>query len=71
MVGKGIGGRGLIKRRFFHYNLACYDCQLGDIDSAKGRLRRGFEIDSNFRRIALEDVDLEPLWEMLSAELKG
>jgi len=24
----------------FHYNLACYECQLGNLDEAKGRLKR-------------------------------
>jgi Tfp pilus assembly protein PilF len=54
----------------FHYNLACYECQLGDIDGAKERLRRTFEIDADFREIALEDADLKPLWELLSLELR-
>src|SRR4051812_13447381 len=55
----------------FHYNLACYECQLGDIETAKERLRRAFEIDPDFRCIAVEDSDLEPLWRTLSAEFSG
>jgi hypothetical protein len=53
------------------YNLACYECQLGDTDGAKMRLRRAIEIDLAFRSIALEDEDLEPLWETLSVESGG
>ena len=36
-----------------YYNLACYDCQLGQIDSAKQYLKQAFRIDSNWRLEAL------------------
>ena len=29
------------------YNLACYHCQLGEIENAKRYLKRAFEIDLN------------------------
>jgi predicted Zn-dependent protease len=45
-----------------HYNLACYECQLGDLDAAKLRLKTAFKLDSALRLQALEDADLEPLW---------
>ena len=47
------------------FNLACYYCQLGDLETAKDHLSRAFEIDSNWRMAALEDRDLEPLWSTL------
>jgi hypothetical protein len=28
----------------FHYNLACYECQLGSLEEAKCRLKRAFEL---------------------------
>ena len=47
------------------YNLACYFCQMGDIQNARNYLRKAFEIDLNWRIAALEDEDLKPLWESL------
>ena len=49
----------------FHYNLACYECQLGDLGLAKARLKRAFELEQGFRALALDDEDLRPLWESL------
>jgi len=46
----------------FHYNLSCYDCQLGELDAAKVRLERAFELDVGLRSVALDDEDLRPLW---------
>jgi tetratricopeptide (TPR) repeat protein len=48
------------------FNLACYYCQLGDLDAAKEYLKHAFAIDPNWRRAALDDQDLEPLWNFLS-----
>lgn len=45
-----------------HYNLACYECQLRHLESAKARLRSAFELDAKLRLQALEDSDFEPLW---------
>jgi hypothetical protein len=47
------------------YNLACYFCQTGDIETAKNYLKKAFEIDLNWRMAALEDEDLKPLWASL------
>jgi Tfp pilus assembly protein PilF len=47
------------------YNLACYFCQTGHIQKAKNYLKKAFEIDLNWRRAALEDEDLKPLWDSL------
>ncbi|MEA3208542.1 MAG: hypothetical protein QOE70_1599 [Chthoniobacter sp.] len=48
-----------------HFNLAAYECQLGNLDEATARLRRAFELDPKYRLMALEDEDLEPLWASL------
>jgi tetratricopeptide (TPR) repeat protein len=45
-----------------HYNLACYECQLGNLDGAKKHLVRATKADSKFKAMALDDKDLEPLW---------
>jgi Flp pilus assembly protein TadD len=50
------------------YNLACYSCQLGDLDAARHWLRHAFAIETSDRQrqlrreMALQDVDLQPLW---------
>ena len=49
-----------------HYNLACYECQLGDVEVAKGRLRHAFKLDANLRLRALDDEDLKPLWDSIT-----
>lgn len=51
------------------FNLGCYFCQFGDLETAKEHLRRAFEIDANWRVAALEDPDLEPLWSTLRLQI--
>jgi tetratricopeptide (TPR) repeat protein len=46
----------------FHYNLACYECQLGNVEEAKCRLKRAFELDPRYRLKALDEEDLESVW---------
>jgi tetratricopeptide (TPR) repeat protein len=53
------------KEAIIKYNLACYECQLGNVEAAKNYLRQVFEIDANWRLKALDDQDLQPLWESL------
>lgn len=48
-----------------HYNLACYECQLGELEVAKARLRHAFKLDAHLRTLALDDEDLKPLWDSL------
>jgi tetratricopeptide (TPR) repeat protein len=55
------------KQAVIKYNLACYFCQLGDLETAKNYLKRAFEIAPSWRIAALDDKDLEPLWETLGA----
>ncbi len=51
-----------------HYNLACYDCQLGAMDAAKDHLKRAFQLGPKWRAMALDDPDLQPLWNALKSE---
>ena len=46
-------------------NVACYACQLRDFDGSKERLAEAFKIDLGWRILALEDEDLQPLWDSL------
>jgi len=41
------------------YNLACYCCQLGEIENAKHYLKKAFDIDLTWRVRALDDEDLD------------
>jgi predicted Zn-dependent protease len=55
----------LSKQAVFHFNLACYECQLGNLEEAKRRLARAFALDAGYRLRALDDEDLQPLWAVL------
>ena len=47
------------------YNLACYECQLGQPAAARQWLKTAFRIGNlkQIRGMALADRDLEPLWD--------
>lgn len=47
------------------YNLACYDCQLGNMDSAMMYLERAIQMSSHVKAMALDDEDLKALWDRL------
>jgi hypothetical protein len=53
------------KEGIIKYNLACYSCQTGDIETAKNYLKKAFEIDSSWRLDVLNDEDLKPVWDAL------
>ncbi len=53
------------KEPIIHYNLGCYSCQLGDLESAKDHLKRAFALEPQCRAMALDDSDLRPLWDSL------
>jgi len=42
----------------FHYNMACYEAQLGNAESARGYLQRAIEMDGEFKDLAKTDPDL-------------
>ena len=50
------------KEAVIKYNLACYECVAGNLETAKKYLQKCFEIDSDWKVQALEDEDLQPLW---------
>ena len=46
------------------YNLACYACQLGRLEDSRELLLRALKIGGGaYKRRALEDGDLQPLWD--------
>lgn len=45
-----------------NYNLACYECQLGNLSAAKQYLINATKADQKLKLMALDDPDLEPLW---------
>jgi predicted Zn-dependent protease len=49
----------------YHYNLACYECRLGNHDLARAHLDKSFALDKKFRDFAKTDTDLTPLREGL------
>ena len=51
-----------------HYNLGCYENQVGNLSAAKAHLKRAFELQSKCREMALDDPDLEPLWAWMSRD---
>ena len=55
----------LEKEAAFHFMLAGYQCQLGDLDGAKLRLGRAFRLNKGLRAKALDEPDLAPLWDSL------
>jgi len=57
------------KEPIIPYNLACYACQMQQLDLARVWLKRALVIGGKekIRRMALEDPDLAPLW----SEIRG
>jgi tetratricopeptide (TPR) repeat protein len=54
------------KAAVFQYNLACYECQLGEVEVANSRLKHAFKLDPTLRLTALDDPDLEAIWDQLN-----
>lgn len=50
------------------YNLACYACQMDKLDEARRLLRRAMFVgkEADIKAMALDDSDLEPLWNELA-----
>jgi len=46
------------------YNLSCYACQMGELEAARVWLKRALGLGNKdrVRQRALEDPDMEPLW---------
>jgi tetratricopeptide (TPR) repeat protein len=47
------------------YNLACYECQLGNLAEARKWLEKSFRLGNRdqMKLAALSDLDLKPLWQ--------
>jgi len=45
----------------YHYNMACYECALGNIDTARVYLETSLSLDGKLRDYAITDPDLKPL----------
>jgi len=45
-----------------HYNLACYECVMGEAELGKARLRHALKLEPRLRVMALEDEDLRGVW---------
>jgi tetratricopeptide (TPR) repeat protein len=48
------------------FNMACYECRLGRNEEARRLLDRALELEPTYRETALEDEDLQPLWDDLA-----
>ena len=57
------------KEAVISYNLSCYACQMKQLEAARVWFKRASFLGGKekFKRMALEDPDLEPLWEELRA----
>ena len=57
------------KNETIPYNLACYECQLGNLDEARDWLRRAMQLrkPARIKTQALEDPDLKPLWKEIES----
>jgi len=51
------------------YNLACYECQLGNLPEARKWLEKAFRMGNRdqMKLAALADLDLKPLWQEIRA----
>ena len=45
----------------YHYNLACYECTLGNLDLARLHLEKSFELDKSLKEFSKTDPDLAGL----------
>jgi len=59
------GPKSLLKEPTYHYNLACYECALGNVEAAKIHLEASVLMDSRFRDFAKYDPDLKALREFI------
>ena len=57
------GPESLHAQPVYHYNLACYECALGNLDLARLHLDKSFELDKAYREYARSDPDLAALRE--------
>ena len=51
------------------YNLACYAIVTNRFEEAKACLQSAIQLDKEVRRLALDDQDLRPLWDLISTAI--
>lgn len=51
------------KNANIQFNLGCYACQMGNLEESKRRVEAAISLDEKYRAMALDDQDLEPLWD--------
>ena len=56
------------KEPMLHYNLACYECVMGEVEVAKARLRHALKLEPRMRSMALDDEDLQAAWDSLDSD---
>ncbi len=61
------GPPALVKEATYHYNLACYECVLGNLESARAHLAMSLKMDAGLREHARTDPDLRPLGDLHEA----
>jgi tetratricopeptide (TPR) repeat protein len=49
-----------------HYNMACYECLLGDVPEARRRLSVACKMGKEWKTAALTDPDLKAMWDAAS-----
>lgn len=61
------------KEPIIAFNLACYACQMDELDKARTWLQKAMKAGkpTAIRRMALADEDLKPLWQELRARKKS
>ena len=60
------GPKSLLKEPTYHYNMACYECALGNLEAARIHLEASLLMDERFREFAKYDPDLQALRESLA-----
>ncbi len=55
------GPPSLASEATYHYNLACYECALGNLETARAYLQTSISLDAKLRAYARVDPDLRPL----------
>jgi len=60
-----IGPDSLTQKPEYYFSMARCEAQLGLYDDARHSLESCFALDGRYRRVALDEPDLQPVWESL------
>lgn len=55
------GPASLVREATYHYNLACYECALGNLETARAYLETSVSMDEKLKQFSLDDPDLKAL----------